>query len=226
MKNIITEISKQRKDMARVMITQNNNYIRLDTCSKLSMCNRPYCPYCSKMAAASNYSHISGKLKDDDLLFFVTLTVKTVNYDQVRKTIDQGKKVIRKSLRKSLLKDSFKSIIKAEIDFVSESTVHPHFHVLLTDQKVALMLIDDWLTYMKDSKPIGQKIKEITTKTDKENIISYISKPMYKLYWENNDNEKIYNNIPFFLDAVFSLMNGVRKRSEEHTSELQSHYSK
>jgi hypothetical protein len=165
------------------------NYIKVTAEGiKSRFCGNRFCLVCNRIRTAQLYQMYETPIKALPDLYFVTLTIKNPQKNQLKPSIVkmyQDFKWIKDVLRKQKIK--IKGLRKLEITYNDlENTYHPHYHLIISGQYEAENLVECWLDYNQTSVKAAQNIKKADEKALKE-LFKYFT----KLKSNNSYSEKI-----------------------------------
>lgn len=185
-------------------------------------CKNRFCLVCNRIRTAQM---IKGYLKPLEALQdsqFVTLTLPTIEADQLEARIEEMIKGFRKitdRARKQGIK--LKGVRKLECTARPNNHFHPHFHIIVEGKVNAEYLLAQWLKEFPIAGKGGQDVREADGETIKE-MMKYFTKLLPK------KEEDLIN--PKALDIIFSAMIGKRvyqpfggiKKVSEEIEEIQA----
>ena len=169
-------------------------------------CKNRWCLTCNRIKTARL---INAYLPQMEKLFqpvFVTLTLPTVQGEELKNRISEMEKLWRllyKKTKQAKYKRShsvFKGIRKAECTIRPNGFYHYHFHLILDNWVQAEWLVGQWLKYRKDADIKAQDIRFADEFAFKE-LFKYAFKAEVKS--DNSTNAKRY-------DTVFNALRGKR----------------
>lgn len=205
-----------RARFCQSVITQSYENIRVN------YCNSRLCNTCEKIRKAKRIDAYLKPLQSLNNPYFVTLTKRSVNIEDLRKTIQEMSiswRKIRKNFNKRKLKSS--GIRTLEFNYNSKTNKYnPHYHIIIDTEENAKLLKSLWLkqdsTLSKYANDI-RIIKNPDTKTLLE-VFAYTTKTIYK--------NKVYPKV--LADSITSLMDirtiqtfgNIRKQKTEDLENL------
>ena len=160
------------------------SYVQLRTDEdkiKSTYCKNRWCYTCNRIRTAqwiNGYLPELEKLKDP---YFVTLTLPTVDRNDLKAQIDRmqdtWRKIYRKAQRVSYnrLNGTFKGIRKAECTIRPNDKYHFHYHIILSGKGPAEWLINEWLQHFPEANQDAQDYRKADENSFKE-LFKYFTK--------------------------------------------------
>lgn len=166
-------------------------------------CRKRNCIVCARVKAAKLMSGYAEPILALPDLFLVTLTTPNVKAENLRSEIDYMYKAIRKisdNIRKNYKSHKLKGFRKLEITF-NDRTVefNPHYHIIVSGQVTANLVLDQWLNQFSKADLKGQDIKRIKDGKGLLEVFKYVTKAIVK----DTFNAKA-------LDQMYKAIKGVR----------------
>lgn len=169
-------------------------------------CRQRWCAVCNRIRTAkaiSGYLPVIRQLPD---LYFVTLTKRTVNADELKESIEFMQKTWRKITdRARHVRQDFEGVRKSECTIRPGGLYHYHFHVIVSGRENAQWLVSEWLKRMKSNADAkAQDMRPADEKSLKE-IFKYFT----KLTASNTKGERTLYDYSR-MDTIFQAMRGRR----------------
>ena len=163
-------------------------------------CGKRWCSVCSATKTAEMMQNYKESLESLPDLYFVTLTVVSVEASQLKDRIKQMNetfKQIRNLMHKRGI--SFNGFRKTESNYSTElNTFNPHYHLIVSGELQAKTLLDLWLERNPTSKIDGQDIQ----KADSDSFME-LFKYQFKAVVSAQFN-------PQAQDTIYRAFNGIR----------------
>ncbi len=191
--------------------TYHCNSILMEHNGKLtgSYCKNRWCLVCNRIRIAhliNGYKPQVEKLKDP---YFVTLTARTVNGEDLSKRIDDMLSKWRRIYKNAKqYKRKIIGLRKLECTVRPDGKYHPHFHFIIDGKENSEWVIDKWLKqWLELSERKGQDIRKADEKSLQE-LFKYFTKLTVKTEKPNMFNPKTKRTIihPERLDVIFQAM--------------------
>ncbi len=147
-----------------------------------------------------NYQKPLSQLKD---LYFVTLTRRSVQGDEINVTIEEMQKIWRQITdlaRKTRL--GFNGVRKLELKVGKGGGFHPHYHIIIEGAENAKWLVDQWLKRSCDSLRVAQDYRKIN---NLDNALIELMKYATKLTCADNSNNQVLCT-PRQMDTIFRAL--------------------
>lgn len=225
MRNFI-DIAKEKEDVSALGSYWNTYYcqnriIEADGRSYGRYCKNRFCTLCCSIRKAELVNKYLPVIQTWEKAYFVTLTVKAVKEDQLKRAIRKilkGFTEIKDKHRKRWQRHNgrkLKGVRSLECNFNPKAkTYNPHLHLIVDSKETAEILISDWLKKWKTggTNKHAQHMKEIyNAESGLIEIIKYGS----KIFTEPDLDKKSKNNMSSqiylaALETIFSAMKGVR----------------
>jgi len=188
----------------------STNLIIKDNKVNTKYCKNRFCINCNRNRMANNINSYKEPLENLGDLYFVTLSVRTVREEILRKTIKDMNKtflLIRHNNRKR-----FNGVKKIETTFRPITDLyHPHFHIIMSGKENAEKLVQEWLSYYPNDKKnelscaiTGQNIKKADSNSFIE-LFKYTTKIIQQDF--DTKNRVIYIKA---LDIILQAMHKIR----------------
>jgi hypothetical protein len=183
-------------------------------------CKQRWCAVCNRIRTAKAISSYLPVIRALDELYFVTLTKKTVNTDELRGSIELMNKTWRKITDTARSKrDMFQGIRKAECTIRPGGLYHYHFHVVVSGKENAEWLVKNWLKRLKGQADVKAQDYRPADERSLKEVFKYFT----KLTTSNKNGERSlydYNRMDTIFQAmrgrrVFQPFGGLRMASEE-----------
>lgn len=225
MRNLI-DIAKEKEDVLALGSYWNTYYcqnriIEADGRSYGRYCKNRFCTLCCSIRKAELVNKYLPIIQTWENAYFVTLTVKAVKQDQLKRAIRKilkGFTEIKDKHRKRWQRHNgrkLKGVRSLECNFNPKAkTYNPHLHLIVDSRETAELLINEWLKKWKagGTNRYAQNMKEIySAETGLIEIIKYGS----KIFTEPDLDKKSKSGMPSqiyvaALETIFSAMKGVR----------------
>ncbi len=176
-------------------------------------CKNRWCLVCNRIKIAHLINGYEAELKGLKSPYFVTLTCKTIEADElvnrITEMIEQFVR-IKDVARKEKLR--LVGIRKLECTARPNNKYHPHFHLIIDGKKNAEFVVTQWLKRWKGyAEPKAQDIR----KADKNSLVElfkYFTKLITKREGKDLFNKREKRTIVHAdkLDAIFKAMQGRR----------------
>lgn len=169
-------------------------------------CKNRWCLTCNRIKTARLINNYLPQLQTLSHPQFLTLTLPTVDADNLKDRIAQMEKTWRQIYKlstKAKYKKSYeplKGVRKAEITIRPNGQYHYHFHFILDNWAQAEWLLAQWLKQNPTASPLAQDLRHANEFAFKE-LFKYAFKAEIKT--SNKTNAKRY-------DIVFNAMRGKR----------------
>jgi len=180
--------------------TWNNIYMRTYWCQKMVevtpegrfktySCNSRICPVCNARRTAEAFEKYSPVIKAWHAPYFVTLTIKNVNEEELQAAQDEMYDVfckIKDNYRKKY-REKFQGIRKIECTY-GNGTFHPHYHFIVRNFSQAEHLVKEWQKFFKER---AHNAAQDITKFDKsEKGFKEMFKYAFKMAHDPHKQEK------------------------------------
>jgi plasmid rolling circle replication initiator protein Rep len=225
MRNLI-DIAKEKEDVLALGSYWNTYYcqnriIEADGRSYGRYCKNRFCTLCCSIRKAELVNKYLPIIQTWEKAYFVTLTVKAVKEDQLRRAIRKmlkGFTEIKDKHRKRWQRRNgrrLKGVRSLECNFNPKTkTYNPHLHLIVDSKETAEILINDWLKKWKagGTNKYAQHMEQIyNAESGLIEIIKYGS----KIFTEPDLDKKSESGMPSqiylaALETIFSAMKGVR----------------
>lgn len=165
-----------------------------------AFCGKRWCSVCSAIKTAEMMNGYLKPIKSLPDLHFVTLTIPAVKRGELKQafrsmqtTFTQIKDLFRKKGMK------LSGIRKTECNYNPVAdTYNPHYHLIVSGRKIALSLVDEWLSRNPECSVHAQDVK----KADKRSL-----NELFKYQVKSLIGKKFY---PEQQDQIYRAMNGIR----------------
>jgi plasmid rolling circle replication initiator protein Rep len=184
-------------------------------------CGKRWCSVCSATKTAEMMQNYKESLEALPDLHFVTLTVVSVEASQLKDRIRQMNetfKQIRNLMHKRGI--SFNGFRKTECNFNAEAeTFNPHYHLIVSGELQAFMLMNLWLERNEGTKFKAQDIKKADSDSFME-LFKYQFKAVVSAEFNPQAQDTIYR--AFNGIRAFQPFGNVHKcpTNAEHSAEL------
>lgn len=179
-------------------------------------CKNRFCPTCLGIRKADLIHKYEPILKDWEKPYFVTLTVKACNAEDLEKTIELQKKAFDRIIVRNRTKVNrgkgrlIKCLRCHECNFNPEAcTYNPHFHLIVPDYKTAHYLVYEWQTTINKicgyqiANNAGQDFRKIINlETQLIETIKYGA----KIFTEKSVTSEIANNSVLYARAFYNIL--------------------
>lgn len=171
-----------------------------------SYCKQRWCAVCNRIRTAKAISGYLPVIRVLDDLYFVTLTKKTVNADDLKASIELMNRTWRQITdRARHTRNLFQGVRKAECTIRPGGLYHYHFHVIVSGKENAEWLVKNWLKRMKgNADPKAQDLRPADDRSLKE-VFKYFT----KLTASNKKGERTLYDYSR-MDVIFQAMRGRR----------------
>ena len=197
-----------------------NTLLQNGSKSKGELCRKRWCENCNRIKTAemmNGYSKPLQDLQEEDDLYFITLTSKTVQEKRLRHEIERRYKAFTR-IKDNLRKNHNIRLVgcrKLEVTYnEKEDWYHPHFHFIQKGKREAEMLLEYWYKHNPLAGAGGQSIKLIDANDSKSliELFKYATKEVAK----DEINAKALHNIYKSIDCkrVFQTYGKLRKVKE------------
>ena len=169
-------------------------------------CKQRWCAVCNKIRTAKSISGYLPVVRALDELYFVTLTKRTVNAEDLKDSIDLMNKTWRQLMKKAIRKRTlFQGIRKAECTIRPHGLYHYHFHVIISGKKNAEWLVKEWLKLLDcEADQKAQDFRKADEQSLKE-IFKYFTK---LTTGDKGGGRKLYDYSR--MDVIFQAMRNRR----------------
>lgn len=175
-------------------------------------CNQRWCLVCNRIRTAKMICEYLEPMSEFADPQFVTLTVRTVNAEDLSGSIANMNAVWRKiaDMARKTRKD-FKGVRKAECTIRPGGMYHYHFHLIIEGRENAEWLINAWLQRMGSlTNRAGQEIVSISSnEKEKLKALKELFKYFTKLTTKDKDGKKVLFDFKR-MDTIFCAMRGKR----------------
>lgn len=207
--------------LARLQSPLKNSYAKSTVCTDIMMvdadqklksayyCRARWCPTCQSIKMATMINKYLPELSKLSDLQFVTLTIPTVEDDQITDQVILMQKAWRKILdlaRK--LRSNFNGLRKTELKVSSRNhrSYHCHYHIILSGAENAEWLVSQWLRIFPSA---SKKAQDIRVVNELETALIELMKYTTKLTCSDNAGNEVTAK-PYQLDIIFRALYGKR----------------
>lgn len=182
------------------LVVQNDNTITG------TYCKNRWCMICGRIRTGVLINGYLSQLQSLENPQFVTLTLKTVNEEDLPKRIKDIEVEWRKitNLASHIKLSNFKGIRKAECTVRPNGMYHYHLHLLISSENNAQWLVNQWLKRFPDlASADAQDIRSADERSYKE-IFKYFTKLI-----SSKSDERVFDEFDR-LDVIFRALVGKR----------------
>lgn len=172
-------------------------------------CRKRICKFCQNyktLQQIEKYVPVLSQLTD---LYLVTLTIKNIPGEQLKKAIEQMQSNFRKLTRLASKHGiDYNTIRRLEITYNPiTNEYHPHFHILVQYEKTAQFIYDTWFRYYDNKlSHKGNDIRPADTNSLKE-LFKYAMKVIHR---DKTTTKNIYQVYPIAIDTMYQAIKGIR----------------
>lgn len=176
-------------------------------------CKNRICIVCSGIRKADIMNRYHPELKQWESVYMLTLTTRSVKAEELNTRIDFMIKTLNKIIgkyKKRHQRDTgikFMGIKSLECNFNPiAQTYNPHFHLLVSGQKVALRLEQEWLEYCTSTlaEQPGQHFRMVS---DLERDLKEVIKYGGKIFTDPDMKKKLHSSDPkIYAAALYNII--------------------
>ncbi len=187
-------------------------------------CKNRWCITCNRIKTARLINNYLPQLEELTDPQFLTLTLPTVDQDNLKKRISDMEKTFRliyNKSKKAKYKRTYttlKGVRKAEITIRPNGQYHYHFHFIIDNYDQAEWLLNEWLKYNPIANRKAQDLRSANEGSFKE-LFKYAFKAEIKT--SNKTNAKRYDTVfqAMRRKRTYQAFGGIQKIEEDFTEE-------
>tara|TARA_R110000803_G_C11950079_1_gene317595 strand:+ start:171 stop:1142 length:972 start_codon:yes stop_codon:yes gene_type:complete len=196
---------------------------------KGSLCRKRWCQTCNRVKTAeliNAYSKPLQSLQQEDALYFVTLTTKTVKAGKLKDEIKKRYEAFTR-IKDNLRKNYAIKLVgarKLEVTYNEQSNeYHPHFHFIQKGLKESELLLKLWLEQFPNASNKAQDIRLIDA-NNSDNLVE-VFKYATKQCVKDEASAMALNNIYIAIDGKRTFQTYGKLKKVESVIEEKEEYS-
>ena len=173
-------------------------------------CNQRFCLVCNRIRTAKLINGYKSQLENINEKYFVTLTIPNCRGFYLKKNIEVMNKSFREIYKQMKNKNRYlrgsdkfqiSGIKKLECTYNERNNdFHPHFHFIISTEKTANFLVEEWLKKFPNANFAGQKIIKCYNDGYIE-IFKYFTK-----FWSKGEKK---HSLKYYNDLYLGRKNGI-----------------
>lgn len=202
--------SPVKKDYTKAIFCRHNLVWSFDNSTYTGKrCTTRICKFCQNIKTLQQIEKYVPVLSQILDLYLVTLTIKNIPGEQLKKAIEKMQSNFRKLTRLASFHGiDYNTIRRLEITYNPiTNEYHPHFHILVQDKETAQFIYDTWFRYYDNKlSHKGNDIRNADINSLKE-LFKYAMKVIHR---DKTAPKNIYQIYPIAIDTMYQAIKGIR----------------
>lgn len=208
----------------------SSSLVQKDKTFTSKYCGNRWCTVCNRIKTAQLINGYSSVLEELPDKHFVTLTLRNVDDEELKPTLDYMLKTVKqiqdnfkKKRQRGLQSWQLVGLRKLECTYNPIlNSYHPHFHFIVSGKESADVLVSEWLSRVKTADIKGQNVKPCRPGINHE-LFKYFSKIITKV---DGKNMTYIGALDVIFTSIWGLRTfqsiGIKKHISEDILEVQS----